>query len=60
MALTDVKCRGAKPGKTRIKLSDGGGLQFWYSRMDRASGSSSISTMASRHKWPLDHIPRCP
>lgn len=29
MALTDVKCRGAKPGKTRIKLSDGGGLQFW-------------------------------
>ncbi|MDB5739551.1 MAG: symbiosis island integrase [Alphaproteobacteria bacterium] len=29
MALTDVKCRGAKPGKTRAKLSDGGGLQFW-------------------------------
>ena len=29
MALTDVKCRGAKPGKTRVKLSDGGGLQFW-------------------------------
>jgi hypothetical protein len=29
MALTDVKCRGARPGKTRIKLSDGGGLQFW-------------------------------
>lgn len=29
MALTDVKCRGAKPGKTRTKLSDGGGLQFW-------------------------------
>ena len=29
MALTDVKCRGAKPGKTRQKLSDGGGLQFW-------------------------------
>jgi hypothetical protein len=29
MALTDVKCRGAKPSKTRIKLSDGGGLQFW-------------------------------
>lgn len=29
MALTDVKCRGTKPGKTRKKLSDGGGLQFW-------------------------------
>lgn len=29
MALTDVKCRGTKPGKTRQKLSDGGGLQFW-------------------------------
>ena len=29
MALTDVKCRGAKPGKRRVKLSDGGGLQFW-------------------------------
>ena len=29
MALTDVKCRSAKPGKTRVKLSDGGGLQFW-------------------------------
>src|SRR5258707_2079322 len=29
MALTDVKCRGTKPGKTRQKLSDGGGLQLW-------------------------------
>ena len=29
MALTDVKCRGAKAGKVRQKLSDGGGLQLW-------------------------------
>jgi hypothetical protein len=29
MALTDVKCRGTKPGKVRQKLSDGGGLQLW-------------------------------
>jgi len=29
MALTDVKSRGAKPGKLRQKLSDGGGLQLW-------------------------------
>ncbi len=29
MALTDVKCRGTKPGSTRKKLFDGGGLQFW-------------------------------
>ena len=28
MALTDVKCRGTKPGKVRQKLSDGG-LQLW-------------------------------
>jgi integrase len=27
--LTDVKCRGAKPGPSRKKLSDGGGLQLW-------------------------------
>ncbi len=29
MALTDLQCRGAKPGPTRRKLSDGGGLQLW-------------------------------
>jgi hypothetical protein len=29
VALTDVKCRGARPGKVRQKLSDGGGLQLW-------------------------------
>ncbi|MGH6870438.1 MAG: tyrosine-type recombinase/integrase [Rhizomicrobium sp.] len=29
MALTDVKCRGVKPAKSRQKLSDGGGLQLW-------------------------------
>lgn len=29
MALTDVKCRSAKSSGSRIKLSDGGGLQFW-------------------------------
>ena len=29
MALTDVLCRGAKPGSKRRKLSDGGGLQLW-------------------------------
>jgi hypothetical protein len=29
MALTDVKCRGTKPGTVRQKLSDGGGLQLW-------------------------------
>jgi integrase len=29
MALTDVKCRGAKAEKFRQKLSDGGGLQLW-------------------------------
>jgi len=29
MALTDVKCRSAKAGPARLKLSDGGGLQFW-------------------------------
>jgi len=29
MSLTDVICRGAKPGPKRRKLSDGGGLQLW-------------------------------
>jgi integrase len=29
MVLTDAHCRGEKPGPTRRKLSDGGGLQFW-------------------------------
>jgi integrase len=29
MALTDLQCRGVKPGQTRRKLSDGGGLQLW-------------------------------
>ena len=29
MALTDVKCRSAKAGSARLKLSDGGGLQLW-------------------------------
>jgi integrase len=29
MTLTDVICRGAKPGSKRRKLSDGGGLQLW-------------------------------
>lgn len=29
MALTDVKCRSAKAGPARLKLSDGGGLQLW-------------------------------
>ncbi len=29
MPLTDVVCRGAKPGAKRRKLSDGGGLQLW-------------------------------
>ena len=26
---TDTACRAAKPGATRVKLSDGGGLQLW-------------------------------
>ena len=29
MPLTDIACRTAKPGPTRKKLSDGGGLQLW-------------------------------
>ena len=29
MSLTDVMCRGSKPGPKRHKLSDGGGLQLW-------------------------------
>lgn len=29
MRLTDVVCRGTKPGPVRQKLSDGGGLQLW-------------------------------
>lgn len=29
MALSDVKCRNAKPGSKLYKLSDGGGLQLW-------------------------------
>src|ERR1700749_3995561 len=29
MALSDAACRAAKPAATRIKLSDGGGLQLW-------------------------------
>jgi len=29
MVLTDAHCRGEKPGPTRRKLSDCGGLQFW-------------------------------
>ncbi len=29
MALTDAKCRSAKPKATMNKLSDGGGLQLW-------------------------------
>ena len=29
MGLTDVKCRSAKAGPARLKLSDGGGLQLW-------------------------------
>ncbi len=29
MALSDLKCRNAKPGAKLAKLSDGGGLQLW-------------------------------
>ncbi len=29
MALSDLKCRNAKPGSKLTKLSDGGGLQLW-------------------------------
>jgi len=29
MALSDVKCRNARPGPKLVKLSDGGGLQLW-------------------------------
>lgn len=29
MALSDAACRAAKPAATRLKLSDGGGLQLW-------------------------------
>lgn len=29
MALSDVKCRNAKPAPKLVKLSDGGGLQLW-------------------------------
>jgi integrase len=29
MALSDMKCRNAKPGPALRKLSDGGGLQLW-------------------------------
>ena len=29
MPLTDAACRGARPGETRRKHSDGGGLQLW-------------------------------
>ncbi|CAN7356168.1 tyrosine-type recombinase/integrase [Mesorhizobium amorphae] len=29
MALSDVKCRNAKPASKLVKLSDGGGLQLW-------------------------------
>lgn len=29
MALSDVKCRNARPGPKLRKLSDGGGLQLW-------------------------------
>ncbi|AZO22326.1 MAG: DUF4102 domain-containing protein [Mesorhizobium sp.] len=29
MALSDVKCRNARPASKLLKLSDGGGLQLW-------------------------------
>lgn len=29
MALSDVKCRNARPASKLQKLSDGGGLQLW-------------------------------
>ncbi|TWI36710.1 tyrosine-type recombinase/integrase [Mesorhizobium tianshanense] len=29
MALSDVKCRNARPASKLVKLSDGGGLQLW-------------------------------
>jgi hypothetical protein len=29
MALSDAKCRAAKPEDSLRKLSDGGGLQLW-------------------------------
>ncbi|MBN9222776.1 MAG: tyrosine-type recombinase/integrase [Mesorhizobium sp.] len=29
MALSDVKCRNARPASKVVKLSDGGGLQLW-------------------------------
>src|ERR1700722_10611873 len=29
MSLSDLTCRTTKPGPTRRKLSDGGGLQLW-------------------------------
>ncbi|TGW04614.1 DUF4102 domain-containing protein, partial [Mesorhizobium sp. M2D.F.Ca.ET.145.01.1.1] len=29
MALSDVKCRNARPTSKLMKLSDGGGLQLW-------------------------------
>ena len=48
MALTDVKCRGTKPGRSRQKLSDGGGLQLWVQPNGRAYGSSSINSKGSK------------
>ncbi|TIW92853.1 Arm DNA-binding domain-containing protein, partial [Mesorhizobium sp.] len=29
MALSDVRCRNARPASKLVKLSDGGGLQLW-------------------------------
>ncbi|WP_436094399.1 Arm DNA-binding domain-containing protein [Bosea sp. LjRoot237] len=60
MRLTDAAIRGAKPGGSRRKLSDGGGLQLWVEASGARLWSLAYRFDGKQKRLPLGPYPDVP